>query len=103
MEKREWFYPAADGTETVGPLTSEQVGDKLRTGELRVDDYIWGTHFSDQNWRRIFELEELRPYLPVRAAPPPTAPPFIIRKPDAAAPAAPKSEAAPLPPPEALP
>src|SRR4051794_15791968 len=82
-DKREWFYPAGDGSESVGPLTTEQVAEKLRSGELKVDDYVWGTHFVDQDWRRIFELEELRAHLPTRQAPKPRmAPPVRVQKPD---------------------
>src|SRR3954471_23299324 len=77
---REWFYPSADGTRTVGPLSTEQVAERLRSGELKVDDYIWGTHFEDQAWKQIQEVVELKEHLPKpKVAPPRLPPPPIPR------------------------
>ncbi|HUP56988.1 MAG TPA: PilZ domain-containing protein [Bdellovibrionota bacterium] len=75
QEQREWFYPSPDGTRTVGPLSTEQVAERLRSGELKDDDFIWGTHFEDQTWKQINTVAELIPHLPKPKALPPRLPP----------------------------
>ncbi|MGE0615221.1 MAG: PilZ domain-containing protein [Bacteriovoracia bacterium] len=60
QENQEWFLPDPDGGEALGPFSQDAIAKKLREGELRVDSFIWGTHFPDQEWRRISDLKEFQ-------------------------------------------
>lgn len=61
QEKRDWYLPDPNGVEPQGPYTTEELKGRITAGTLRLDDYVWGTHFTDQRWRRFFEVDEFRP------------------------------------------
>jgi hypothetical protein len=59
MDKKiEWYLPNHNGAEPHGPFSQEQVLAKLDSRELELDSHIWGVHFEQDRWMRIFELPE---------------------------------------------
>lgn len=56
--RRQWYLPDPHGNEAIGPLSHEDVVARLNSKQLRMDSFIWGTHFSESKWKRISELAE---------------------------------------------
>ncbi|MBL7663494.1 MAG: PilZ domain-containing protein [Bacteriovoracaceae bacterium] len=66
MQKEwEWYLPNNDGIEPHGPFTQEQILAKLEARELGLDSFIWGVHFAQDMWMRIFELKEFESLLKI--------------------------------------
>jgi hypothetical protein len=56
-EKELWYLPSSDQMEPLGPFDTSEIQFKLDQGELSLDSYIYGAHFKEQKWMRLFELE----------------------------------------------
>jgi len=59
-EKREWYLPNLDGDAALGPYTQEDLLKKLKSGELRHDQFTWTPGFTDMKWKRFYELDEFK-------------------------------------------
>ena len=62
-DQREWYVPDRDSMEAVGPIATADLLKRIKNGQLRIDEYVWGSHFTDDQWKRIADLEELRTHL----------------------------------------
>lgn len=60
VDSSEWYLPDPNGDEPLGPYTKDQLIDRIRKGELSLDNYAWSTKFADQKWRRLSELSDFR-------------------------------------------
>lgn len=59
MEKKtEWYLPNEESITPEGPFSEEVIITKLKSGEIKMDQFIWGSHFSQTRWMRILELPE---------------------------------------------
>jgi hypothetical protein len=70
-EKREWYLPDRQALEAKGPFSDAEIVEKIRAGLIRIDEYIWATHFREVRWRRVYELEEFRGLLATYPKSPP--------------------------------
>jgi hypothetical protein len=61
----EWYLPAGEAAEAFGPFNQEEILEKFNAGELNFDSFIWGAHFHEYKWMRIFELAEFSHLLSV--------------------------------------
>lgn len=57
---REWYLPNRDGGDRLGPYQTEEIRSLLRKGEIRVDEYVFGTHFTSSRWERIQAIEDFK-------------------------------------------
>ena len=62
--KPEWYV--ASGVQWVGPLTSEEVYERILSHQLTWAHYVWRKDQSQ--WKRICEVEEFQSSLPTRPA-----------------------------------
>jgi len=63
-DQPDWYLPdPKGGLEPVGPFTAEMIRKKMEAGQLRLDSYIWGSHFDERAWKRIFEVPEFQEQL----------------------------------------
>ncbi len=62
-KKLEWYLPNHDGVEPLGPFNQNEILAKLDKRELELDSFIWGVHFEQDNWMRVFELSEFEALL----------------------------------------
>ena len=59
-----WYIPDRDGgLSPSGPYDFNKITRMIRAGELRVDEFVWGSHFVDGGWLRIFDCEEFKEFL----------------------------------------
>lgn len=49
--------------EPLGPYTFDDVVELYKKGELKVDSFIWHPEFSEDLWKRLFEVEEFKELL----------------------------------------
>lgn len=55
-EKR-WFLPNPDGiNEALGPYTLDEIENKIKSEELKLDSFIWDVALSEKRWHRLYEL-----------------------------------------------
>ncbi len=75
--ERMWYY--AVGGVRQGPVTLEEVRERLAAGALGPEDRVWEPSFGPQ-WRRVSEVPELAGPPPVGAGPavPPPVPPPVL-------------------------
>lgn len=78
-DDREWYLPDRDSMEAIGPVTTEDLIQRIKSGSLHKDEFVWGSHFSDDKWRRISEVEEL--LAPLKQDAPKLPPPPAIMRP----------------------
>lgn len=71
-----WYYAKAGTTDRQGPVTVEQIQEKLRTGELTPADIIWRQGLPQ--WAPISAMPELSagPPMPARPSAAPRLPPM---------------------------
>jgi hypothetical protein len=53
-----WYLPNEESLSPDGPFTQEEIKSKIEKGELSLDRFIWGTHFQETRWLRIYELPD---------------------------------------------
>ncbi len=58
--QKEWYLPNRDGEDPLGPYTTDEVIRLLQKAEIRVDEYIYGSHFDDTRWERIQDIADFR-------------------------------------------
>lgn len=57
-KKTQWYLPNEEVVTPEGPFTQEEILLMIAKGELSLDRFIWGSHFSETRWVRIMELPE---------------------------------------------
>ncbi len=57
-----WYLPNRSGMEPLGPFTQEEIEAKLKSGELRPDEFIWSFDVEElgNRWVRIWELNQFK-------------------------------------------
>lgn len=53
-----WYLPNEETIIPDGPFSFEEILARLEKGELKLDQFIYGSHFSETRWARISELPE---------------------------------------------
>lgn len=69
MSESKWYLPNRTSQEALGPYTDQQVRDWLRAGSIRMDEYIYGSHWAVQEWMRIDLTDEFRDAVSIEALP----------------------------------
>ncbi len=71
-EKKEWYLPDPKGQEPLGPFSIDEIIKKIKSGELKLDDFISYPAKTGRKWSRIFEFVELTTSMtPYPICPPP--------------------------------
>jgi hypothetical protein len=59
MDKQHsWYLPNEETIIPDGPYSHDEILAKLQRGDLKIDAFIYGSHFSELRWSRISELPE---------------------------------------------
>lgn len=53
-----WYLPNEETIIPDGPFSFGEIVARLEKGELKLDQFIYGSHFSEMRWARISELPE---------------------------------------------
>lgn len=57
-KKNQWYLPNDEAVAPEGPFSHEEIVARLESGQIGLDHYIWGSHFTETRWARIIELPE---------------------------------------------
>jgi hypothetical protein len=57
-DKKDWYLPNEKGKDALGPYTTEQLTERIKSGDLRWDQFVWSPSLKDDLWCRIFELKD---------------------------------------------
>lgn len=58
-KKHSWYLPNDETIIPDGPFSTEEVLIKIKAGELKADQFVYGNHFQEMRWARVCELPEL--------------------------------------------
>lgn len=58
VKNNSWYLPNDETIVPDGPFTSDEILARLQRGELKIDHFIYGSHFEEMRWARIGELPE---------------------------------------------
>lgn len=61
--EEEWYLPDGEHLESIGPFSLSEILEKLKTGALKTDNYVWSPKLGDRKWRRLCDLPDFRKYL----------------------------------------
>lgn len=56
---KKWFIPNDETLVAYGPFSTSEIVEKIRSGSLKLDNYIWSEE-RGQDWLRLFEVDEFK-------------------------------------------
>src|SRR5258708_6910466 len=57
---KKWYLPDDTSLQPAGPLTTDEIAEKIKTGALKPDDFIWTEGLRLEKWHRVFEIAEFK-------------------------------------------
>lgn len=61
--KREWYLLDRETYESTGPFSDADIQSRIKSGEVKLDDFIWANHLGGSDWKRVFEIDDFKSVL----------------------------------------